>query len=518
MSFNYLLVWIVGIACVSCVLQSVTQPIHQNRGWLIVSTLVLGTTIALYSWVPTKAGWVGSGLWLVLMVVPSIGMRRVNRLFAQESYQQASQLAATLRWLHPFDGWLEHPRIFRALDLGQQGALEDARTLLSFHQSLSTPVSRMAQALLFRMEAQWPELLTWLEKSVPESVLKQDASLQVYYLRSLGETGDLNGLVQRFSEFERRLARSRSSSNLMLSRLFALAFCGQTQPVRYLFSGPLASYSANTRRFWLATAEIAAGNELGAGRYLELCDRQDPTVNRAITWRLSHPSPNPKEILTDASWQVLEQINLELQQEDRYSGRAFVGQRAYVTYGLIGLNLLVFALELWLGGSQNFKTLYRLGAMVPQAVMAGEWWRLLAATFLHFGVLHLSMNMLGLLVLGPFVEFMLGRWKYLCTYLMSGVGSMLVLTLLAVTMKDSTDFVVGASGAIMGLLGGIGAIYLQGWFKDRARVAAQRLRMIGLAVILQVFFDLLTPQVSFIGHASGLVLGFIAVAILLLIP
>jgi rhomboid protease GluP len=85
-------------------------------------------------------------------------------------------------------------------------------------------------------------------------------------------------------------------------------------------------------------------------------------------------------------------------------------------------------------------------------------------------------------------------------------------------MKDSTDFVVGASGAIMGLLGGIGAIYLQGWFKDRARVAAQRLRMIGLAVILQVCFDLLTPQVSFIGHASGLVLGFITVAILLLVP
>ncbi|MGL5075807.1 MAG: rhomboid family intramembrane serine protease, partial [Waterburya sp.] len=69
---------------------------------------------------------------------------------------------------------------------------------------------------------------------------------------------------------------------------------------------------------------------------------------------------------------------------------------AYTTYILIALNLLVYALEIKLGGSKNMITLERLGALIPEKVLAGEWWRLIGANFLHYGSLHLATNMLSL--------------------------------------------------------------------------------------------------------------------------
>lgn len=76
---------------------------------------------------------------------------------------------------------------------------------------------------------------------------------------------------------------------------------------------------------------------------------------------------------------------------------AFRGHKiAIATYGLVSLNLLVFALEMAQGGSENLDTLYQLGALSPQEVWAGQWWRLLTANFLHFGWLHLLTNLIGL--------------------------------------------------------------------------------------------------------------------------
>ena len=54
---------------------------------------------------------------------------------------------------------------------------------------------------------------------------------------------------------------------------------------------------------------------------------------------------------------------------------------AYTTYVLIALNLLVYVVELKLGGSQNSIALERLGALIPEKVLAGEWWRLIGANF-----------------------------------------------------------------------------------------------------------------------------------------
>ncbi len=183
---------------------------------------------------------------------------------------------------------------------------------------------------------------------------------------------------------------------------------------------------------------------------------------------------------------------------------------AYTTYILIALNLIVYALEIKLGGSQDFAALERLGALIPEKVWAGEWWRLLGANFLHYGSLHLGTNMLSLFLIGRLIELSLGARYYLTIYFLSGIGSMLCFSWLAFKLKMANVFLVGASAAIMGLVGAILAIALSTWLRKRYSVSAKRrLQLVILIIVIQFIFDSLIPQVSFYSHLFGLIIGFI---------
>jgi rhomboid protease GluP len=191
---------------------------------------------------------------------------------------------------------------------------------------------------------------------------------------------------------------------------------------------------------------------------------------------------------------------------------------AYTTYVLITLNLLVYALEIKLGGSKNSVTLERLGALIPEKVWAGEWWRLIGANFLHYGSFHLATNMLSLFFIGRLIELSLGAKYYLTIYLFSGIGSMLTFSLLAYQLGLNNVFLVGASAAIMGLIGAILAISLQIWLRRRHSITAKRrLQQIILIVIIQFVFDNIIPQVSFHSHLFGFIIGFLISSVLVFI-
>jgi rhomboid protease GluP len=191
---------------------------------------------------------------------------------------------------------------------------------------------------------------------------------------------------------------------------------------------------------------------------------------------------------------------------------------AYATYILIGLNLLLYGLEIRLGGSQSSFALERLGALIPERVLAGEWWRLIGANFLHYGSLHLATNMLSLFFVGRLIEFSLGVKYYLTIYMVSGIGSMLTFTLLAFRLGLDNTFLVGASAAIMGLIGAILAISLQIWLKRRNSITAKRrLQQIILIVIIQFIFDNIVPQISFHAHLFGFIIGFLISSILIFV-
>lgn len=512
MDLNYLLIWIV---CMSCLSGMIFADRTYARGWIFVSGFVLVVTVVSSYLAPAVGGLIGGCLWGILIMVPSIGFMKVNQLVAKQRFGQASKLATFLSWLHPADGWREQPKLLRALEMGQRGAMAEAITILNRYKTAKTPIGRNITATLYQMDSRWEELLVWIQENLPEPLLQKDSNMLICYLRALGETGDLNGLLEVLDRSERILEKISDPVTRNLGLLFAFAFCGQKEQVARLLNGPLAIFPYNVQRFWLATADLAAGNETVAReQLLSIGNGGDIRIHKAVLRYLSQPLVDPEVVLTEKSRLILFRLSNEVEQEARFSFRGdFRLRRANATYVLIGLNLLAFALEVMLGGSENFDTLYRLGALIPVEVLAGAWWRLLASIFLHFGFLHLLMNMLGLYFLGRFVEFSLGVPRYLLCYFTAGVGSMLAVSVLAVMGYSKAEFVVGASGAIMGLVGVTTAIMLRGWQRG-SRTALKHLRQILFIIALQMVFDLTTPQISFIGHTAGVIIGFLVGSLL----
>jgi rhomboid protease GluP len=509
MNPNQILIWTVCLSCISLLVQMVR--LGRQSGWGWIAGTILAVTLVLAYFAPNWSSLVGGSLWAILLVIPLWGLNRINSLVSQQRYKHARDLAQWLRLLHPMDGLLEYPTLLEALEMGRNGDFERATKILSRYQNSQTPLGRTALVLLYRMAGRWQDLLFWIEENCPTEILQTDPELMFFYLRALGEIGDLNGLLQGLTSFEQIVNRTGDRQSLALVRMMAFAFCGDPAQVKLMFERQLVNYSPNFQHFWVATAESAAGNQLRANKAFEdLCDCGDASLCNAAKWRLAQSYVEPNATLTPASMQILERLSREIHQENMYGKPSRrVSQKAYGTFLLIGINLVFFAIEIIAGGSENLKVLYSLGALVPTVTWQGEWWRLLSATFLHFGWLHLGLNMLGLYYLGIFVELKLGIWRYLATYICCGVGSMLVVTILAIAQNSTGQITVGASGAIMGMVGVTGAILFQAWRREKSRFAAQRLRTIVAIVCLQMFFDLTTPNVSAVGHTSGLTLGFL---------
>lgn len=187
----------------------------------------------------------------------------------------------------------------------------------------------------------------------------------------------------------------------------------------------------------------------------------------------------------------------------------------YATLTLVGLNLLMFLGELAQGGSQNLDILQTLGALDPLAIhQQGEWWRVITANFLHYGYLHLGVNLLGLGVIGAMMERDLGPGRFLCLYLGSGCGAMALMAVYLMALQDYNRLVVGASAGIMGLFAGLGVLYFQMWQRFPSRWTRRRLYVFGGLVLFQFALDSQLPDVSVMSHGFGFGLGIVLTLLL----
>jgi membrane associated rhomboid family serine protease len=131
---------------------------------------------------------------------------------------------------------------------------------------------------------------------------------------------------------------------------------------------------------------------------------------------------------------------------------AFEGTGAKVTKALVAINVAVYVAELVTGGGVNGtgSTIYLHGVLYGPLVEQGDWWRLLTAAFLHYGPVHLILNMVGLYWFGSLLEQRIGAARYLLLYLVSGLAGSAGALLWSNGFLTPT---VGASGAIFGILG-----------------------------------------------------------------
>jgi len=517
MDLNTILRLLVTISCFSLIVRVIVSRNHW--GWLGVAIGILAVMgVALY-WIPEQAGIIGGILWFILILIPLIGLRQVNRFVYQEQFQKARRLASILCWLHPADGWREKPQFLKVLELTKKGEIETAkRQLAPYIRSSQHSFDYTAKALQFRLKSRWKACLHWLQTDIPHALLWQNPTLVTVYLRALGEIGDINGLIWTVKSHQSQIQRLGDSIVINLARLYVFAFSGQVQEVQKLFTSTLTIYPQNVQTFWLATAEMAAGNQQKGYHLLLTIQEKDVSLETAIAQRVSQPIPQADENLTIKSQRILHTIKQDLQQEINYgSAISIAPTKAYLTYSLMAANLLVFFLEMQQGGTQNLETLYRLGAAVPGEIFSGEPWRILTANFLHYGYIHIGSNLLGLWILGPYVEFFLGGIRYLIVYFVSGMGAISLFAVFAIFLGQGNELLVGASAAIMGLMGATFMILWRGWRQEQSKIAQERLQLVALIISLQILFDVSLAKVSFLGHFAGLIFGILSTFIILLI-
>jgi rhomboid family protein len=207
------------------------------------------------------------------------------------------------------------------------------------------------------------------------------------------------------------------------------------------------------------------------------------------------------------------------------------GPPAFVTYGLIALNVLAFFVELsqpsdaalqsfieaWGVVPREYSTLQDLPPTIPLPF----WSTLLTSMFLHGGWMHLGGNMLYLWIFGDNLEKVMGAVRFVIFYLACGLAASAAHIVFG---AGSNVPAVGASGAISGVLGG----YLVLFPRNRVRVLTRggiahvpAIVVLGFWILIQLINGMgsmatttETGGVAYMAHIGGFVAGLVLVKLM----
>jgi len=186
-----------------------------------------------------------------------------------------------------------------------------------------------------------------------------------------------------------------------------------------------------------------------------------------------------------------------------FGGRAVSG--APVTYTLIGLNVLLYLVEWVYPRIVDYFDMIGVArdpALHNQlvGVATGQEYRLITSAFLHepglsgFGPAHIIFNMWALLLVGPGLERLLGRLRFLSVYLLSALGGSVLFYVLAPPNEPA----LGASGAIFGLFGA--------WFVVSKRLQVDS-RAIIFLIVINLVISFVVRGIAWQDHVGGLITG-----------
>ena len=166
-----------------------------------------------------------------------------------------------------------------------------------------------------------------------------------------------------------------------------------------------------------------------------------------------------------------------------------------ITMSLICLCILVYAMSfVWFGEEMN-----ALEGLYPVYIqLSHEYYRLLSANFIHFGILHLAVNCYSLYGLGLFIEKSLGLKKYLILILVSA---------LTTTGLSYLFYLITGYGANV-----VGALALRYKY-----IYMDIFKQLAPNIILMLIISFIIPSISLSGHLAGLIGGFVCTYILLMI-
>lgn len=176
-----------------------------------------------------------------------------------------------------------------------------------------------------------------------------------------------------------------------------------------------------------------------------------------------------------------------------------------VTAALLAAILFVFVLELLAGAPRDPQVLVNMGAIMKGAFQQGDYWRLVAAMFLHGGFMHLVLNMWALWQIGGIFESLFGSTRFLLTYFISGIAASIVSSILIPAWTPG----VGASGAIFGIIGALIVALRRSprWSRKEWSGALARQLLMWAGINIVIGFTM--PGIDNAAHIGGLVAGLL---------
>jgi rhomboid protease GluP len=180
-----------------------------------------------------------------------------------------------------------------------------------------------------------------------------------------------------------------------------------------------------------------------------------------------------------------------------------------ITYALIAINALVFFAMVASGISFTSPTPLDVfnwgGDYGPATIGAHQYWRLLTCTFLHFGIIHIGFNMYVLYQIGPFIETVFGRARYLLIYFIAGLAGSVTSILV-----HPNSVGAGASGAIFGLYGAVFGFLLINRRTLDPTATKSIAKSAGIFVLYNVVYGSMSGTTDLSAHIGGLIAGFLA--------
>lgn len=179
-----------------------------------------------------------------------------------------------------------------------------------------------------------------------------------------------------------------------------------------------------------------------------------------------------------------------------------------VTLILIGVNVVVFAIIAWqqknflMNSNADGFAILRAGANLNPFTLGGQPWRIISCVFLHFGIIHLAVNMYGLFALGSMLEPDIGSYRFVILYFICGLAAGIASLYFNIYITSA-----GASGAIFGLYGYQLGAELLSTYHDREKLTRVLINF-GFFVVVNAF---IAGQVNIdmSGHIGGAVAGLI---------
>lgn len=259
--------------------------------------------------------------------------------------------------------------------------------------------------------------------------------------------------------------------------------------------------------------ELKVSSEMIKNELVDIAGRNKKNINRFIkAFEETKNSIQPgnieanKQILDElrtASKAALEQDIKEAEEIDKAMNLS--GSNLYFTYAIIAINVLIFILMAANGAGifdANGYVHIKWGSNYGPLTLTGDWWRLVTNIFIHFGIIHIAMNMYCLYVVGVYLEPMLGKTKYIAAYLCTGI----LASLTSLWWHKEGVNSAGASGAIFGLYGLFLALLTTNLIPKKVRNA--QLQSIGIFVAYNLIYGM-KGGVDNSAHIGGLLSGFV---------